>query len=141
MSTPRPPHGAPSAAGPPGSALPGNGRPRDDLPRDDLAAALAARRELGPDYDAAFAEAVVDRIEQALDARLGPRPARRAAGRAAGWAARPADVPSVTLVVASLLAAIPLSAIGVVNAGMPGLLTVWTAIVLINVAHALRPRL
>ncbi|GLZ11757.1 hypothetical protein Acsp04_19920 [Actinomadura sp. NBRC 104425] len=136
MSTPRPPHGAPTAAGPPCGGPPRDGLPRDDLPRDDLAAALAARRELGPDYDAAFAEAVVDRVEQALDARLGPRPA----GRAAGWAARPADMPGVTLVVASLLAAIPLSAIGVANAGMPGLLTVWTAIVLINVVHALRPR-
>ncbi|GAA4093614.1 hypothetical protein [Actinomadura miaoliensis] len=137
MTTSRPPRGAPAAAGPPHAAgLPHVGLPGAGLPRDDLAAALAARRELGPDYDAAFAETVVDRVEQALDARLGPRPA----GYAAGRAARPADGPGIALVVVSLLAAIPLSAIGVVNAGLPGLLIVWAAIVLINLAHALRPR-
>ena len=40
-----------------------------ELPRDDLAASLAARRELGPDYDAAFVEAVADRLERASATR------------------------------------------------------------------------
>ncbi|MFD0533827.1 hypothetical protein ACFQY7_08605 [Actinomadura luteofluorescens] len=48
------------------------------LPRDDLTAAMAARRELGPDYDDAFIETVVDRIEETLDARAAaPRTRRR----------------------------------------------------------------
>ncbi|MEU5880455.1 hypothetical protein [Spirillospora sp. NPDC047279] len=113
------------------------------VPRDDLTAALAARRELGPDYDDAFLETVVDRIEQTLDARMGTRPApapgapyapslpvRRAPGTGADLA----------LAIISLVAAIPLTAIAVVNAGIPGLLIVCTAIVAINIAHALRPR-
>jgi hypothetical protein len=54
------------------------------LPREDLTAAMAARRELGPDYDDAFIETVVDRIEEALDARAaaGPRPGRCRRSRA-----------------------------------------------------------
>ncbi|QKG19646.1 hypothetical protein [Actinomadura verrucosospora] len=108
------------------------------LPREDLAAALAARRELGPDYDAAFIETVVDRIEEALDAR----PAAAAAPR------RRLRTPRVSgdgdhgllLAVLSLIAAVPLSAIGAVNAGGVGLFLAWSAIVLINIAYNFRPR-
>ncbi|MFG2001093.1 hypothetical protein ACGFNU_18305 [Spirillospora sp. NPDC048911] len=114
------------------------------LPRDDLTAALAARRELGPDYDDAFIESVVDRIEQTLDARMGvqPRPAPMPA-----YAPPPAPQRAGTgggadlaLAIVSLAAAIPLTAIAVVNEGMGALIIVWFAIVAINVAHAMRPR-
>ncbi|MEO3827620.1 hypothetical protein [Actinomadura sp. B10D3] len=112
------------------------------LPREDLTAAMAARRELGPDYDDAFIETVVDRIEEALDARAAaaPRP------RARAW---PAPEPrreggdrdhSLAMAVLSLLAAIPLSAIGVVNAGLPGLLFALAGIVLVNLTYTFRPR-
>lgn len=120
MTSPHPPRRASTAAGPAPVSPYG-----DALSRDELAAALAARRELGPDYDAAFADAVVERIERSLDARLG---ARQVGGS------------GTVLAVVSLLAAIPLTAIAVVNAGTPGLLVVWAAITLINVAHALRRR-
>ncbi len=43
------------------------------LPREDLTAAMAARRELGPDYDDAFIETVVDRIEEASAPAPPPR--------------------------------------------------------------------
>ncbi|MBO2462438.1 hypothetical protein [Actinomadura violacea] len=108
------------------------------LPREDLAAALAARRELGPDYDAAFIETVVDRIEEALDARpaAAPAPRRRLrAPRVSGDGDH-----GLLLAVLSLIAAVPLSAIGVVNAGGIGLFLAWSAIVLINIAYNFRPR-
>ncbi|GGV31665.1 hypothetical protein GCM10010182_64030 [Actinomadura cremea] len=110
------------------------------LPREDLAAALAARRELGPDYDDAFIETVVGRIEETLDARAAHAPVPRP---------RPARTPapvtsdrdhSLALAVLSLLAAIPLSAITAINAGLPGLAFALTAIVLLNVTYAFRPR-
>jgi hypothetical protein len=45
--------------------------------RDDIAAAAAAHRELGPDYDTAVAEGLVDRIgaeiDKRIDSRLGSR--------------------------------------------------------------------
>ncbi|RFU36973.1 hypothetical protein DZF91_35385, partial [Actinomadura logoneensis] len=43
------------------------------VPREDLVAGLAARRELGPDYDAAFAEVIAARIEEQLAARQAGR--------------------------------------------------------------------
>ncbi|MEU8125172.1 hypothetical protein AB0C21_41210 [Spirillospora sp. NPDC049024] len=109
------------------------------LPREDLTAAMAARRELGPDYDDAFIETVVERIEETLDARAAAAPRRR----------RQVPVPeprrgdrdhSLALAVLSLLAAIPLSAIGVVNAGLPGLIFALVGIVLINFTYTFRPR-
>ncbi|MES9609464.1 hypothetical protein [Actinomadura sp. NPDC000929] len=108
------------------------------LPRDDLTAAMAARRELGPDYDDAFIETVVDRIEETLDARaVAPRSRRRV----------PAPEPrhgdrdhSLAMAVLSLLAAIPLSAIAVVNAGLPGLLIALAGIVIVNFTYTFRPR-
>jgi hypothetical protein len=63
--------------------------------QDDIAAAAAAHRELGRDYDSAVAEGLVDRIgaeiDKRIDARLSsPRPAARSpvkfswSGRAQG---------------------------------------------------------
>lgn len=46
--------------------------------RTDIAAAAAAHRELGPDYDAAVAEGLIERIsdeiDKRVDARLGTSP-------------------------------------------------------------------
>jgi hypothetical protein len=104
--------------------------PPSELPRDDLAASLAARRELGPDYDAAFVEAVAERMETAAALR---RPVRAESERGER---------AVVLTVAcvSLAVSIPASAIAAVNAGLAGLTVVWLAIAVINVAFALRPR-
>ncbi|GGT78692.1 hypothetical protein GCM10010177_41490 [Actinomadura citrea] len=108
------------------------------LPREDLTAAMAARRELGPDYDDAFIETVVDRIEETLDARTAAPRARR---RAPAPEPRSGDRDhSLAMAILSLLAAIPLSAIGVVNAGLPGLLIALAGIVLINFTYIFRPR-
>jgi len=114
------------------------------LPREDLTAALAARRELGPDYDDAFIETVVDRIEEALDSRTAaaPRSRRRPAPeprRGGEHIAAPRDH-SLAMAVLSLLAAIPLSAIAVVNAGLPGLLFAIAGVVLVNLTYTFRPR-
>ncbi|MES9543312.1 MULTISPECIES: hypothetical protein [unclassified Actinomadura] len=101
------------------------------LPREDLTAAMAARRELGPDYDDAFIETVVERIEETLDARAAAAPRRQRAARAPEPRRGERDH-SLALAILSLLAAIPLSAIGVVNAGLPGLIFALAGIVLIN---------
>ena len=57
----------------------------DQRAREDIAAAAAAHRELGRDYDHAVAEGLIERIgeeiDKRVDARLGPRnrsPRRRA---------------------------------------------------------------
>jgi hypothetical protein len=107
------------------------------LPRDDLAAALAARRELGPDYDDAFIESLAARIEETLAARQASAPHRRGK-RDHG----PVEVRvkgerdhALILAIVSLVTAIPLSGIGAGVAGIPGLLVVWSAIVLVNIVY------
>ncbi|MGI5169245.1 hypothetical protein ACQEU3_33360 [Spirillospora sp. CA-253888] len=113
------------------------------LPREDLKAAVAARRELdlGPEYDDAFLETVVDRIEEALQARAAENAPRRA--KTAKHVARQDSADrsaGLALAIVSLVASVPLSAIGVSQADLPGLLIVWVGIVLVNVAFLMRPR-
>jgi hypothetical protein len=98
------------------------------LPREDLAASLAARRELGPDYDAAFVDALAERIEQASAARR-PRTLESEKGERAV---------ALTVACVSLGVSVPVSAIA---ATQTGLVIVWLGIALINLAFALRPRL
>lgn len=111
------------------------------LPREDLTAAMAARRELGPDYDDAFIETIVERIEETLDARAAAAPRPRPRPRPAPEPRRGGEHDhSLAMAVLSLLAAIPLSAIGVVNAGLPGLLLAIAGVVLVNLTYTFRPR-
>jgi hypothetical protein len=110
------------------------------LPRDDLAAALAARRELGPDYDEAFIESVVDRIEETLAARQTAMDRSGRRGRGASPGAVEVKVKGerdhgVALAIVSLVTAIPLTAIGAESVGFAGLLVVWIGIVLVNIAY------
>lgn len=105
-----------------------------ELPRDELAASLAARRELGPDYDAAFVDAVAERIEAATSARRTARPESPWAERTE----RAERAVALTVLCVSLGVSIPVSAIAAVNAGLAGLTVVWAAIAVINVAYALR---
>jgi hypothetical protein len=55
---------------------------------EDVAAALGARRELGPDYEDAIAESLADRFEKKIEARiaarLGTAPGTPQAGNANG---------------------------------------------------------
>jgi urease accessory protein UreF len=101
-----------------------------ELPRGDLAASLAARRELGPDYDAAFVEAVAERIQEATATRRRMSTETEKGERAV----------AVTVACVSLGVSIPVTAIAAVQAGLAGLVVVWLAIAVINVAFALRPR-
>ncbi|WP_405144925.1 hypothetical protein OG589_44035 [Sphaerisporangium sp. NBC_01403] len=45
----------------------------ESIQRDDVAATLAARRELGGDYEDALADALVDRIGNTIDERIDAR--------------------------------------------------------------------
>jgi hypothetical protein len=101
-----------------------------ELPRDDLAASLAARRELGPDYDAAFVDAVAERIRQASAAGR-PIIAEQEKGERSM---------ALTIACVSLVVSIPVTAIAATQTGLAGLAVVWLALAVINVAFALRPR-
>lgn len=113
-----------------------------DLPRDEMQAAIDARRELGPEMEPAVIDAFVDRMERAIearvDARLGQQASARPVRRERGG--RDDGLSGVVLPVASLGAAIPLTAIAASTAGFLAVLIVWLGIVAVNWAYAQRPR-
>jgi hypothetical protein len=67
--------GAPRSDSRPAVKFSSSGRtpPVGRATRDDIAAAAAAHRELGPDYDGAVAEGLVDRIGAEIDKRIDSR--------------------------------------------------------------------
>ncbi|MEV4256673.1 hypothetical protein AB0J52_26210 [Spirillospora sp. NPDC049652] len=109
------------------------------VPREDLAAGLAARRELGPDYDAAFADVIATRIEEQLAARQSGREHPRPAPPPAVFHGRPRDHALLVLLL-SLAVSVPLTAISASLAGPGAVLFLWIALVVLNVAYMHRPR-
>ncbi|GHG77294.1 hypothetical protein GCM10018779_56170 [Streptomyces griseocarneus] len=121
---------------------------RDTDLKKDLDATLQTRKELGPEYEQelldSFLERVEERIEQKLDATAEKQVRRHLAERRMAAArGRPADGLGTGtfgerfgFAAVSLVLAVPLSAIGAVNAGLPGLLVSWAGIVGVNVAQA-----
>ncbi|MGC9962727.1 MAG: hypothetical protein ABSE47_12625 [Acidimicrobiales bacterium] len=95
---------------------------------------LAARRELGDEYDRAFVEGVLERVSAEVDTRVDERmaemgkmrPSRRRRG-------------STGMTVYSLIFGIPISAIAGSQAHLAGLAVAWGGIVLVNIANAWRP--
>jgi hypothetical protein len=116
------------------------------LPRDDLAAALQARRELGPDYDAAFADSLADRVDQTIAARLAaagrtpPRMDQAALGAYERANAAGERKVTITIACVSLGVSMPLSGIAAGMHSLAALMIIWTGIVLVNLANALRRR-
>ncbi len=101
----------------------------DDLKRD-LQATLAARREIGTDYDEHFLDALVEKLTAHVQDQV-----KRATPRAAR---RPSHDQRLGLAICSLIFGIPLVAIGT-SLGMGGFLIVCLMILGINVAFALLP--
>src|SRR5258708_2755218 len=108
-----------------------------ELSREELSASLAARHELGQEYETALVDSLADRIEQVVSARVDVR-----------LADRPPPVPPsvlsprerIALGLGSLVMAIPCSAIAGDVGGVAGLAIVWVGIVAVNVAAGLSPR-
>ncbi|MFB8266235.1 hypothetical protein ACFC96_06425 [Streptomyces sp. NPDC055955] len=119
---------------------------RDAELKKELDATLHARRELGEEYESALVDSFLDKVEQRLDGAVDRRVRRQLAEQqmvvARGARAPRDDSDSwgerFGFGVVSLVLAIPLSAIAVVNADLPGLLIAWTGIVGVNALHAVR---
>ncbi|MFJ2032158.1 hypothetical protein [Streptosporangium sp. NPDC087985] len=108
-----------------------------------MRATVEARRELGPEYEAALVESFVDRLDATIAARVraeinhagarpdqGLHPDQRPQPRKSGNS-------SVPIALGSMGIGIPLTAIAASHAGTAGLLLAWGGIVAINFAHAL----
>ncbi|MFE7327252.1 hypothetical protein ACFU8W_20070 [Streptomyces sp. NPDC057565] len=121
---------------------------RDSEFKKELNATLQARSELGPEYESALIDSFLEKVEQRLDATLDRR-VRRHLGEQQIKVARGAHTPQPPLGdfgerfgfgIVSLVLAIPLSAIGVANAGIEGLVVAWLGIVGVNAFNAARGR-
>ncbi|MFE4861345.1 hypothetical protein [Streptomyces sp. NPDC056670] len=124
--------------------------PRPSLVKDaelkkELDATLHARRELGPDYEPALVESFLEKVEQRVDASVDRRVRRQLAERQTVVArgGRPDRAGSdgtfgerFGFAMVSLILAVPLSAIGGVNAGLSGLVVTWLGVVAVNAVHA-----
>ena len=108
--------------------------PEQDPLREDLAAAVAARRDLGPDYEDAVLESFLARLDAAVAARVDAQMVEPGTARAPD---RGAEIRQLVLGVASLVLGIPVTAIATSNAeGLGALAVSWGGIAAVNAAHA-----
>ena len=120
------------------------------LSAGELRAAAETHKELGPEYQDAVLESFVERVGREIDARVDARLAQAAVRPVAPQPApaQPARQPKqfspLPMALGSIALGIPITAI-VVSAGTHpvgfwGLLVVWIAIAVINVAYAAKLR-
>jgi hypothetical protein len=118
----------------------------DQLAQEDIAAAAAAHRELGHDYDGAVAQSLVDRIgdeiDKRVDARLGrsgDHPVRR---HRSGELSRPvrASFETVSLALGSMIIGgiISWNVLNAPRGGFGLFVFIWVVIAVINIAYARR---
>ena len=93
--------------------------------RDDIEAAIEARRELGGEMEPHVIDSFVDRIEKRIDERTSRRIPAERKGREG----------SFVLALASLAAAIPITAIAATHGGITAMVVVWIGIVLLNAVY------
>lgn len=101
----------------------------------DVRAAIAAHRELGPDYDEAVASRLAERVEELAAARS--TELQRLADGESG-AERSARNQRFALGVVSVVMAVPVTAIGanLAEPGLLGMVASWAGLVGLNVVHA-----
>jgi hypothetical protein len=98
----------------------------DVVPKDEVRAALQARGELGEEMEPAVVDAFVERIERRLAERAGE--GERALHRKREH--------QKEMVLGSMAIAVPLLAIAAVFTGLPGVVAVCVALVVIAIVTA-----
>lgn len=111
----------------------------DDL-RKDLRAAVAARQELGPEYEAEIIDGFLEKLDQRdFQRRAGLLP-EPVPGRAVRAPSRETDPGGLALAIVSIVAAIPITAIAANMMGKSGVLICWLGLVGINLARTMARR-
>ncbi|MEV0094744.1 hypothetical protein [Streptomyces sp. NPDC050738] len=113
--------------------------------KKELDATLHARKELGEDYESALVDSFLEKVEQRLEGTVDRR-VRRQVAEQQMTVARGTRTPQSEssfgerfgFGIVTMILAIPLSAIGVANAGLSGLFVTWAGIVGVNVVQAAR---
>lgn len=126
-----------SAASESSGLYPGRVPEDTGLTRADLTAAVAARRELGPDYEDAVLDSFLTRLDRQTQARVDAMVAERlSSGTRQGAGAPSQKDPGLTLGVVSLIAGVPVTAIATTASGVTALIVAWGGIAAVNVAQA-----
>jgi hypothetical protein len=114
-----------------------------ESPREDLQAAVAARRELGREYEDAVLDSFLDRLDRSIAARVDARVAERvpAVLQSSGESGSGVKDPGVALGAVSVVAGIPITAISGGTTGLSGIIIAWAGIAAVNIAHAWGRRL
>jgi hypothetical protein len=109
----------------------------DQQTREEITAAGAAHRELGPAYDHAVAEGLVERIGDEIDRRVDARLAQHGSGQVTP--AAPPAWPMIFLALGSMTIG-GVTAAGVLSSGGNAAVValIWIIIGVINVAYARR---
>ncbi|MGP3686481.1 hypothetical protein ACTVZO_17545 [Streptomyces sp. IBSNAI002] len=107
--------------------------------KKELDATLDARRELGPEYEAALVDSFVEKVDTQVRRRLAEE--RLSAARVGGGDRRPDPAEGnfgerFGFAIITLVLAIPLSAIAAAQADLAGLLVAWGGILGVNFIHA-----
>ncbi|HEX9040705.1 MAG TPA: hypothetical protein VF838_06710 [Trebonia sp.] len=111
--------------------------------RDEISVSVAAHHELGPDYDKAVAEGLVERIGEEIDKRVDTR-LRTAAAQAPPATVPARRHPGFPVVLVSLIFGTGATSVVLGNettnsaAQTVMVLLIWVAIAVINVVYALR---
>jgi hypothetical protein len=106
--------------------------------RRDVEAALAARRELGPEYDDAVADGLVERIDELVAIRLANQRGEVSERQLDREDERTGRRQRFVLGIVSIGGGIPITAItaSLVDPGAVGVFVAWAGIVGVNVAAA-----
>jgi hypothetical protein len=96
--------------------------------RKDLEATVEARRELGPEFEPELVASFLDRLDGEMKDRLKTLSKKQRESQR--------EDTSIPIAIGSFALGIPLSAIAGGQAGLPGLVTAWAGIAIVNIAHA-----
>ncbi len=99
----------------------------------EVHAALGAREQLGHEFDSAVAESFVERVSEAIDARID---ARLGGARTGGGT----DRSRMVVAIVSLGVGVPATAIAGGLGGVSGILITWVGIAAVNLAYAWQRR-
>ncbi|MFD7914796.1 hypothetical protein ACFV30_29430 [Streptomyces sp. NPDC059752] len=111
--------------------------------KKEFDATMDARRELGPEYEAALVDSFVEKVDTQVRRRLAEERLSAARGGGREPSAAPEDGnfgERFGFAIITLVLAIPLSAIAATQARLPGLIVAWAGIVGVNFIHARRFR-
>ena len=99
------------------------------IPREELEVAAAARRELTHEHEGEVIDAFLDKVGDAIDARVDARVAEDTSDT--GY-----DYGAIGVALGSVGMGIPLTAVAGSEAGLFGVLVTWVGIVLVNVVYS-----